>query len=128
MKNFRFLFFFLFLCSCMVHISAEELPRLKGTWEGWSVFKNLHYRSTLIIYNDSLPSKGSLVIDTSADGKTFTYLFGNGEIDEHGHLIVRFRDETILDLALFREYSAFKLDGTFSRAGQSGTIALLKAR
>lgn len=126
MKNVQFLCLFLFLCSCTVHISTGDLPGLKGTWEGMYVVKNMHYHSTLKIYNDSLPLKGNLTIDSSPGKKPDSYPFENGEIDSLGRLIIRFNDEMRLDLALVQEYMQFKLDGTLSRAEKSGMIALLK--
>jgi len=126
MKNGRFFFLFLFLSSCMMYILPEDLPRLKGTWDGWYVVRNLHYRSALNIYNEWLPLRGSLMMEGSPGEKPVFYAFENGYIDDRGRLIVRLNHETVLDLALIRKYAEFKLDGIFSSGEQSGRIALLK--
>ncbi len=127
MKHLRLLALAVFLCSCTVYISPVELPRLKGTWDGWFVFRNLHYRSMLIIHNESLPLKGNLVIYELPGDQPIVYPFENGEIDAFGHLFIRFYNGTILDLSLVWHYSEFKLDGMYFTEGKSGRIALLKA-
>jgi hypothetical protein len=128
MKNFRFLWPFLFLISCAIPISPSDVTFLRGEWEGMCVYRNVHYESVLTIDNESVPLSGNLAISTSQGNPPNVYPFENGQIDSEGRLIIRLSKNMRLELALEKESGGLKLDGNLYRGETSERIALLKTK
>jgi hypothetical protein len=128
MKNIRSVWLFVFLMGCAIPISPSDVTFLKGRWEGMYVFRNIHYESVLTIYNDTVPLKGILAINTSPKKPPDVYHFGNGQIDSNGRLLINLSENMRLDLALEKESGGLKLDGDLHRGETPGRIALLKTK
>ncbi len=92
------------------------------------VLKNMHYDSILTVYNDSVPLKGNLAINTSPRKPPDVYPFENGQIDPQDRLVIKLSEDMHLDLVLEKESGGLKLDGTLYRRENPGRITLLKMK
>jgi hypothetical protein len=113
-----------------IAISKGNLPDLKGNWTGSRSPKpgtNLH--TDLEISNDSLPVHGRLTFyDVKKRGKSDTEIheLKGGKINDKGNLLFEGRASLKLELSLYKEEGAMKLEGQFFASERSGTISLKK--
>jgi hypothetical protein len=121
-------------------ITKSDLPMLKGTWSGWTIFssaQNQPVLTALEISNDTIPLQGKITlsnlppgvaslfpVESLSAGNQVTIGFRNGKISDQGTIIGQ-SGENFLELT----YSAGekpKLDGWFYYYGARGTLTVKK--
>jgi hypothetical protein len=121
-------------------ITKSDLPTLKGTWSGWTIFssaQNNPVLTTLEINNDTVPLQGRITlsnlpqgvaslfpVESLSAGNQVAIHFRNGKISDQGTIIGQ-SGENFLELT----YSAGekpKFDGWFYYFGARGTLTVTK--
>jgi hypothetical protein len=121
-------------------IAESDLPALKGTWSGWTIFssaQNNPVLTTLEINNDTVPLQGRITLSNLPPGVSSLFpveslsaanqvaiSFKNGKVSDQGTIIGQ-SGENFLELT----YSAGgkpKLDGWFYYFGARGTLTVTK--
>jgi hypothetical protein len=121
-------------------ITKSDLPTLKGTWSGWTIFssaQNNPVLTTLDINNDTVPLQGRITlsnlppgvaslfpVESLSAGNQVAINFRNGKISDQGTIIGQ-SGENFLELT----YSAGekpKFDGWFYYYGARGTLTVIK--
>ena len=113
-------------------ISSENLPDLKGKWEGWRTFRGVgtrNFRTELEIYNDAIPLQGKLTFhETQTKGMmsgTIIMKFNTGKINDGGNFILESGGNS-WEFSLYKDKGKMKLEGDFYYQGGSGTMILNK--
>jgi hypothetical protein len=114
-------------------ISTENLPDLKGKWEGWRTplqrGTTQSYRTDLEIYNDTLPLKGKVTFyDVERKDKlggTIFNKFNTGQINNEGDFVIESGEHTY-NLSLYKDKGEMKLEGKYDFRQTRGTISLKK--
>jgi hypothetical protein len=118
-------------------ITENDLPTLKGTWSGWTIFSSAQTHpvlTTLEIHNDTVPLQGKITlsnlppgvaslfpVESLSAGNQVAIGFKNGKISDQGTIIGQ-SGENFLELT----YSAGekpKFDGWFYYYGARGTLS-----
>ena len=119
-----FCFFLPFSVSAKeMPITEENLPLLKGKWEGtWDLTMGGRGRGPmgLLIENESCPLKGSLIFYKLDAGGSRTEPFENGVL-EKGELFIQWEKYKNLRLKLYVPKGAPELRGELFWEGKSGT-------
>ena len=121
-------------------ITKSNLPTLKGNWEGWTTPDSSQassIRTTLEIYNDTIPLQGKITLinlpepvafalaaEAKTAGNNAIINFGNGMISSQGTLIVQ-SGQDFLEFTLFVG-EKMKMHGWFYYYGFRGTVDLTK--
>jgi hypothetical protein len=111
-------------------LSSNDLPSLKGIWEGGRDMIWGRYRSTdhtiMEVYNDTVPLKGKVEIAFMEGRDTRVYDFENGTIDPQGNLVVQLREDIRFILSFYKEEKRMKLDGDYYHGSVRGRLTLYK--
>ncbi len=119
-------------------ITKDNLPALKGKWEGWTIFSSFQASpvlTTMEIDNNTVPIKGKINLfnlpQKIADnfpgvplsaGNNIVIDFANGEISDQGTLIGQ-TGKNFLELTLLAG-AKMKMNGWFYYYGSKGTVEL----
>ncbi len=111
-------------------VSTNNLPDLKGKWEGTRITGGGTSALTdLEIYNDTIPLQGKLlvhnVIVRGTQGRTVTLNFKNGVIDKEGNILIKSGDN-VFELSLYRSEGKMKLEGDYYFMGFRGKVSFYK--
>jgi hypothetical protein len=121
-------------------ITKADLPTLKGTWSGWTIFssaQNNPVLTTLDINNDTVPLQGRITlsnlppgvaslfpVESLSAGNQVAINFRNGKISYQGTIIGQ-SGENFLELTYFAGEKP-KFDGWFYYYGARGTLTVTK--
>jgi hypothetical protein len=121
-------------------ITKSDLPTLKGTWSGWTIFssaQNNPVLTTLEINNDTVPLQGKITlsnlppgvasllpVESLSAGNQVAINFRNGKISDQG-TIIRQSGENFLELT-YTAGEKPKFDGWFYYYGARGTLTVTK--
>jgi hypothetical protein len=121
-------------------ITKSDLPTLKGTWSGWTIFssaQNNPVLTTLEINNDTVPLQGKITlsnlppgvasllpVESLSPGNQVAINFRNGKISDQG-TIIRQSGENFLELT-YTAGEKPKFDGWFYYYGARGTLTVTK--
>ncbi len=112
-------------------ISSNDLPLLKGTWEGardmiWGRYRSYDH-TVLEIQNDSVPLRGTIRIAFMEGTDPRVYTFENGTVTPDGSLSVQLeKDVSSFLLSLYREEKKLKLDGYYRHRSNEGRLTLYR--
>ena len=121
-------------------ITKSDLPALKGTWSGWTIFSSAQTQPVLTaleISNDTVPLQGKITlsnlppgvaslfpVESLSAGNQVVIGIKNGKISDQGTIIGQ-SGENFIELT----YSAGekpKFDGWFYYYGARGTLTVTK--
>jgi hypothetical protein len=121
-------------------IAENDLPALKGTWSGWTIFSSAQTQPVLTaleISNDTVPLQGKITlsnlppgvaslfpVESLSAGNQVAIGFKNGKISDQGTIIGQ-SGENFLELT----YSAGekpRFEGWFYYYGARGTLTVTK--
>jgi hypothetical protein len=121
-------------------ITKSDLPTLKGTWSGWTIFssaQNNPVLTTLEINNDTVPLQGKITlsnlppgvasllpVESLSPGNQVAINFRNGKISDQGTIIGQ-SGENFLELT-YTAGEKPKFDGWFYYYGARGTLTVTK--
>lgn len=140
MKKMNFVWYGFLLLTLVVFVSdgaaqqpitKDDLPGLKGKWEGTRTLTGFVANSDLEISNDTLPLEGKLIFHNIAGsrrggspGRSETVDF-KGTINDKGNIYIK-AGTVEVELSLYKGDGAAKLEGDFSSGGGKGRLLFKK--